>query len=189
MTALRLKLLVAGVVGCCSAIAPSLPSPANNVICEGILGATSIDHLRVPEGVTCNLNGTQVNGNIFVEAEATLVARAVRVEGDIQAENAAQVTVMGRSKVRGSIHIKQSRGATVLNSCIDGHVQFEGNSQPLNSEGNTIGGNLHAIRNRGGVRIFANRIGGNLQCKDNRPTPTGNGNIVRGIKADQCDRF
>ena len=165
------------------------PSPAAEFTCQGILEATTLDHLLVTDSATCNLNGTQVMGNITVESGAALIARAVRVDGDLQSENAAQVTVMGRSTIKGDLLIQQSGGATVLNSRIDGNLQFEDNTQPLISEGNRIGGNLQAVGNQGGLKIFTNRIGGNLQCKNNRPAPTGNGNVVRGIKADQCDRF
>ncbi len=117
------------------------------------------------------------------------MAREVQVDGNIQAENAAQVSIIGRSRVEGNVQIKQSGGATVLNSRINGDLQFDDNTRALASENNYIGGNLQAFQNRGGLRVFSNRIDGNLQCKANRPAPTGRANIVRGIKADQCDRL
>jgi hypothetical protein len=39
------------------------------------------------------------------------------------------------------------------------------------------------------VRIDGNRIDGNLQCKANRPPPTGGGNVVQGNEEDQCARL
>lgn len=36
------------------------------------------------------------------------------------------------------------------------------------------------------MKILANRIDGNLQCKENVPPPTGGDNIVQGSKEDQC---
>jgi hypothetical protein len=41
---------------------------------------------------------------------------------------------------------------------------------------------LQAFKNTGGVSITRNVIDGNLQCKENRPPPTGGGNIVDGKK-------
>ena len=35
----------------------------------------------------------------------------------------------------------------------------------------------------------AKRVDGNLQCKGNRPRPTGGGNVVQGDKEDQCRSF
>ncbi|MBW4556972.1 MAG: hypothetical protein KME59_13680 [Trichormus sp. ATA11-4-KO1] len=46
-----------------------------------------------------------------------------------------------------------------------------------------------AFQNTGGLTIKNNRIDGNLQCKENRPAPTGGGNIVQGNKEDQCSRL
>lgn len=48
---------------------------------------------------------------------------------------------------------------------------------------------MRVFQNHGGVRIAGNLIDGNLQCKENRPAPTGGGNRVRGNKEDQCSRL
>ena len=45
------------------------------------------------------------------------------------------------------------------------------------------------IKNAGGVTLASNHVDGNLQCKENRPAPTGSGNIVQGNKEDQCARL
>ena len=34
--------------------------------------------------------------------------------------------------------------------------------------------------------ITGNRVGGNLQCKENTPPPTGGANVVQGNAEDQC---
>ena len=33
------------------------------------------------------------------------------------------------------------------------------------------------------------RVDGNLQCKENRPAPSGSRNVVQGNKEDQCANF
>jgi hypothetical protein len=48
---------------------------------------------------------------------------------------------------------------------------------------------LQAFQNRGGLTVVGNEIDGNLQCKENAPAPSGNGNVVQGNKEDQCANF
>ena len=144
---------------------------------------------RVPQNATCTLNGTQVDGNIFVENNATLLADDVHVNGNIQAENAARVNVYPGSFVGGNIQIKQSGAADIHGVDIHGELYFDDNDLFLNAANNTIGGNLQAFQNTGGVSIISNTIGANLQCKENIPPPTGGGNIVDGNMEDQCKNF
>lgn len=182
-------LLLAGLVSLAGAIAHPAPSYADEIACRGTLGAVRVDNLRVPNGATCILNGTRVQGNIRVGSRAILTATRVSVNGNIQAENAARVVVSAQSVVVGNIQIKQSQAAIINNTRIGGDLQFEENTRPLHAERNTIGGNLQAFKNRGGLRVLSNRIDGNLQCKENCPAPTGRGNFVQGNKEDQCARF
>jgi hypothetical protein len=115
-----------------------------------------------------------VDGNALVEGDATLVARGVRVGGNIQAENHDRVVVEHRtvgsrairSRVGGSIQIEQGGGGKLLRS--------------------TVGGDIQLFDNVGRFEVRANRVDGNLQCKGNRPRPAGGGNVVEGNKEDQC---
>jgi DNA-binding protein YbaB len=162
---------------------------ADDYSCTGTVGAITVDNLRVPQNATCTLEGTQVEGNIFVESNATLYAYNVDVDGNIQAENAAVVNVYPGSSVSGSIQIVQSGAADIQGVDINSDLYFDDNDLFLNAANNTIGGNLQAFQNTGGVSINGNTIGGNLQCKENVPPPTGGGNIVEGSTEDQCADF
>jgi hypothetical protein len=42
------------------------------------------------------------------------------------------------------------------------------------------------IGNSGGASIVGNVVDGNLECKENRPAPTGRRNVVGESKLDQC---
>jgi hypothetical protein len=183
----RIALLVATLA--LAVLAFAGPAYAEERTCRGSLGAITVDNLRVPQGATCTLNGTYVKGTIKVEADATLRASNVRVVGNVQAENAAQVEVLSGSRVGGSIQIKQGGGARIDSVRINGDLQFDANRRSLTANKNWIGGNLQAFQNSGGVSITSNTIDGNLQCKENRPAPTGGGNIVKGNKEDQCSRL
>ncbi len=162
---------------------------ADDYPCTGTVGAITVDNLRVPQNATCTLEGTQVEGNIFVETNATLHAYTVAVNGNIQAENAAVVNVYPGSFVGGSIQIVQSGAADIQGVDINSDLYFDDNDLFLNAANNTIGGNLQAFRNTGGISIISNTIDGNLQCKENVPPPTGGGNIVQGSLEDQCENF
>ena len=159
---------------------------AEDYICQGSLGAITADDLRVPQGATCTLDRTYIKGTIKVKSNATLRAHRVRVIGNIQAENAAQVEVLSGSTVGGNIQIKQGGRARIDGVSIKGDLQFDDNRRRLTAKRNTIGGNLQAFQNKGGLSITENTIDGSLQCKENRPAPTGGDNIVRGNKEDQC---
>jgi len=157
--------------------------------CTGTIGAITVDDLRVPQNATCTLLGTRVQGNIFVENNATLLASTIHVGGNIQAKYAAKVNVYPGSFVGGNIQIEQSGAAAIHGVHIDGELYFNDNDLFLNAANNTIGGNLQAFLNIGGVSIISNTIRGDLQCKDNVPPPTGGGNIVNGNMEDQCKNF
>jgi predicted acyltransferase (DUF342 family) len=164
-------------------------SQAEERICRGSIGAATVDNLKVPDGASCTLNGTRVQGNIVVGSNASLAATNIKVIGNIQAENATRVNVGGSSSVGGSIQLKQGKAASIVGATINGSLQMESNSGALTARNNKIGSDLQSFQNRGGVLIQSNRIDGNLQCKENRPAPTGGGNIVQGNKEDQCARL
>jgi hypothetical protein len=168
----------------------ALPSEthAEERTCRGTLGAVTVDNLRVPQNATCTLKGTSVKGTIKVERNATLNARGVRVVGNVQAENARNVVVTNSSRIGGSIQVKQGGAATVTSSRIIQDIQFDANRRYLKAN-NNVGGSIQVIGNSGGAEIFRNVINGNLQCKENRPAPTGGGNRVGGSKEGQCSRF
>jgi hypothetical protein len=161
---------------------------AEETDCRGTIGAETHDNIRVPEGASCTLLGTVVQGNIVVETDATLRASEVSVIGNVQAEGARVVGVR-HSSVGGSIQVVQGESAAVVRTRIRHDILYDENSGPLTARRNVIGGNLQAFQNTGGVSIVRNMIDGNLQCKANVPPPTGGGNVVQGSKEDQCERL
>jgi hypothetical protein len=176
-------------LGLLAAVMAPSPAFAEERTCRGTLGAVTVDNLRVPQNASCTLNGTYVKGTIKVERNATLLARGVRVVGNVQGENAKSVNVTNASRVGGSVQVKQGGAATVEASRITGDIQYDANNRYLKANRNNVGGSIQVIGNSGGAEIFRNTINGNLQCKENRPAPTGGGNVVGGSKEDQCARF
>jgi hypothetical protein len=170
-------------------LAAASPALAEETVCRGTIGATTLDNVRVPQGATCRLQGTKVKGTVKVERDATLRAEDVVVIGNVQGENARDVMVLDGSRVGGSVQVVQGRRASVRKSRINADILYDENNGPLYIVRNIVGGNVQVFQNTGGVEIRGNRIDGNLQCKANRPPPTGGNNVVQGNKEDQCRRL
>jgi hypothetical protein len=189
MTKKGIKLLAATTTAV--AVAASVPATAHaeERVCRSAIGARTLDNVRVPAGATCRLTRTYVKGTIKVQRGATLVAKRVRVVGNVQAEGARNVLVRSGSRIGGSVQVKQGRRAKVLSSRVNGDVQYDANRGLLKANGNRIGGSIQVVGNSGGARIYRNVVDGNLQCKENSPRPQGAANRVGGNKEDQCRGF
>ena len=184
---LRLRV---GVIGVLSVVAVMLPPAAlgEERSCRGTLGRVSVDNLRVPQGAKCQLNGTRLNGTIIVQRGAVLVANGVRVNGNIHGENARNVIVR-RSRVGGSIQVKQGGGATVSGTRVNHDIQFDANRRLVRAHRNRVGGSIQVVGNSGGASLLRNVVNGNIDCKENRPAPTGGRNVAGESKTDQCSRL
>ncbi|MGI8649860.1 MAG: hypothetical protein ACR2KW_05710 [Rubrobacter sp.] len=164
---------------------------ADDRVCRGTIGAATTDNIVVPQGATCNLNGTKVEGNIEVKSGAKLYAKGVRVDGNVQSEGFRVVQVSQRSFVGGDIQLDKGRSggnSFIGGSTVDGNLQLKQNYAKITAQNNVIQGDLQAESNRGGLVFKSNRIFENFQCKQNNPAPTGGGNIA-GDKEGQCARL
>ncbi len=164
---------------------------AEERVCRGTIGATTVDNLRVPQGASCTLNGTRVEGTVKVERNATLTANGIRVKGNVQSEGFKSILLRQGSVVVGSVQLENGlRGGSgrVINTSINGDLQFFSNEARMIARGNTIHANFQANQNTGGLVIENNRIAENLQCQSNNPPPTGGGNTA-GDKEGQCARL
>jgi hypothetical protein len=157
--------------------------------CRGEIGQRTVDNLRVPDGASCVLRGTVVQGTVKVERNARLKAIGVRVIGNIQGENARRVAVIRGSRIGGSVQVVQGGSAKVAGSRIKQDILYDSNAARLVARNNRVVGSIQAFQNKGGVAILRNRVNGNLQCKANSPRPVGGGNRVGGNKEDQCARL
>jgi hypothetical protein len=165
------------------------PAAAEERSCRRTIGRVTVDNLRVPQGAICVLQGTFVKGTVKVERNARLTASRVRVIGNVQGENAANVRVLAGSRVGGSVQVVQGRAARVAGSRITGSILFDEQRGYVRAARNRVGADVQAFKNTGGSSFRSNRIDGNLQCKENVPRPTGGGNVVHGNKEDQCARL
>ena len=186
-----LTAVVALALAVAALLAAAPAAPAEERVCRGTIGATTVDNLRVPQGASCTLNGTRVEGTVLVERNATLVGTGIRVKGNVQSEGFKSILLRQGSVVVGSVQLENGlRGGSgrVLNARINGDLQFSSNGARMVARGNTILANFQANQNTGGLVIENNRISENLQCQSNNPPPTGGGNTA-GDKEGQCARL
>ncbi len=103
-----------------------------------------------------------MEGNVIVASGARLEASGVSVDGNVQADGQAAVTVDGDSFVGGDVQVENGAAASVSSSDIDGNIQIEPNA--------------------GAIIVTDNIVGGDIQVNAN----TGGGNTVAGNKEGQC---
>ncbi len=180
--------IMALLVALAALLMASSAAQAEERVCRGTIGAATVDNLLVPQGASCTLNGTRVEGTVKVERNATLTANAIRVKGNVQSEGFRNILIRQGSRIVGSVQLENvltGGFGRLLNSTVNGDVQFFSNEARMVARGNTILANLQANQNTGGLVIQNNRISQNLQCQANNPPPVGGGNTA-GDKEDQC---
>lgn len=166
-----LSAMAAGAVLAASMMMTAPAAQAGDRTCSGTIRAVTIDdNVIVPKGKTCTLVGTKVKGNIEVRSGATLKASKVRVDGNIQSQGHRNVSTVD-SRVDGNIQLKSGGGVNLRRNIVEGDIQLFSN---------TKAGKKYVIRNT---------VDGNLQCKGNKPAPTGGQNKVDGNKENQCRRL
>ncbi len=182
--------MMALVMGLTALLMAASVAQAEERVCRGTIGGATVDNVRVPQGASCTLNGTRVEGTVKVERNAKLFANGIRVKGNVQSEGFRTIFLRENSVVVGSVQLENGLdggSGNVLNSRINGDLQFFSNEARMVARGNTILANFQANQNKGGLVIQNNRIAENLQCQSNTPAPVGSGNTA-GDKEGQCTR-
>lgn len=192
----KLAGIFAGLALVTTMVSVSAPAEASDVNCRSTIKGRVIDgNINVPRDAKCTLSGVTVKGDVKVQRGATAyVTGKSRVHGNVQAEGQRHVSVMSYSRVNGDVQAKEGNGAYVGGGVfVGGNVQMEKNRGKVTTISSTIDGDVQYFSNYSSTgaakQISSNRINGNLQCKSNRPAPTGGKNIVKGNKEDQCRRL
>jgi hypothetical protein len=188
-TGVRVRRFVfAGLVTALAVLVAAPGAYAETTKCTGTFnGTVTLDNVKVPRDATCTLTGTRVKGNIKVGSGATLIATNVKVGGNIQGKESTLIRVNGTtSKVGGNVQAREAENVILTNVKVGGAVQLkEGDFATLTS--NKIKGDVQLFENFDTLTLNGNRIGANLQCKENWANPIGVGNLVRGSAEDQCE--
>lgn len=162
---------------------------ANPEACRGTIGAITVEDVKVPQGASCTLNGTRVQGNVEIDRGGTLRATRTVVGGNVQSQRHALVTIRESSRVGGSVQLEAGGEVQVADSRVDGSIQLKSNTRHVGVARSVVGSDIQLFSNSGGSLVRGNRVDGNLQCKGNVPAPTGGSNVVQGNKEDQCARL
>ena len=135
---------------------------------------------------SCVLTGTDVKGNVTLFSGGSLIARNVRIRGNLEGSRADFVD-LERSRVDGTVRLAEMVGdvSSIELADLRHDVALTSNRSRLEILNNTIAGDLLATGNTGGLLISGNSIGTDLQCAANTPTPYGIGNRVDGQKEGQ----
>src|SRR4028118_1889955 len=99
--------MLALMMGLAALLAVADTAQAAERTCRGTIGSATVDNLRVPQGASCTLNETKVEGTVKVERSATLVANTVRVKGNVQSEGFKNITLRQNSVVVGSVQLEK----------------------------------------------------------------------------------
>lgn len=147
-----------------------------------------LDNVKVPGGAFCGLLDVEVEGNVQAEeGGSSLLLHESIVDGDVQAKQAAFVSVVG-NRVGGNIQVVETRPGE--NNAVDGNdvtgsIQVEKNEASFSIDDNDVGGNIQVVENVDGVTVRFNYADGDIQCKENSPDPITAGNTAGGDR--ECD--
>jgi hypothetical protein len=135
----------------------------------------------------CELDGTDVRGNVTLFAGGSLTARNARIRGNLTG-NRANFVDLDRSRVDGNVELEELVGdaSTLERTEVRGNVEVRANRSKLDFLNNELSGDLLVFSNTGGVLISGNAIDDDLRCTGNTPVPTGVGNRVDGTAQGQC---
>jgi hypothetical protein len=135
----------------------------------------------------CELDGTDVRGNVTLFAGGSLTARNARIRGNLTGTRANFVD-LDRSQVDGNVQLDEFVGdqSTLERTEVRGNVEARSNRSKLDFVNNDLSGDLLVFSNTGGVLISGNAIDDDLRCTGNTPVPTGVGNRVDGTAQGQC---
>jgi hypothetical protein len=136
----------------------------------------------------CELSNVEIRGNVTLFAGGSLIARDVRVRGNLEGSRADFVDLDG-SRIDGHLKLLEFVGdlSTLESTEVRGDVDLTDNRSRLELTNNDLGGDLRVFGNTGGVLLAGNAIDDDLRCGGNAPAPTGTANQVDDDASGQCE--
>ena len=140
----------------------------------------------VPDDATCTLDGTTVQGSIVVKSRATLRATGVTLSGTVAGEGPGTVDVRSSSIGNGVSISKGGAGRLGHAGLEQRHGRTPARRRPRYRRAERQRGRRqHPGEHEHRRADDTGRIVNGLQCQDNRPAPTGGGNVA-AQKQGQC---
>lgn len=161
---------------------------AQNVFCSPAVGRGRVD-ANLDVATRCELEGADVRGNVTLFAGGSLIARDVRIRGDL-AGNGGDFVDVRDGRIDGDLRLEQMVGdvSRIEDTNVRGGVTLLANRSRLELIDNEIRRDVDVVANTGGVLIVANTIDDELVCEANVPAPLGGANRVRDAddEDNQC---
>jgi hypothetical protein len=141
--------------------------------------------LRIPPNTRCMIRDVYVSGHLRLEAGASVTGTGVRVDGNVEAKHAEELTLTD-ALIFGDLKFEDGGSVTLRESHVGGKVELKSNVGSIELLDNVIEHDGKLERNRAGpFRLVGNTVDGKLECKDNEPAPSGSGNVAKHITG-QC---
>lgn len=147
---------------------------------SNVLGPVRIhDDLEIPYDTIATLNGTTLDGNVYVRSGAQLSAKGAYITGNVQAYGALLVDLKQQTFVGGNVEGEHTRSVLVREGThVGGNVQITEASSPVDVDmllvdGARVDGNVQVDESAGRVRVVNNQsqIGANVQIEENTTGP------------------
>jgi hypothetical protein len=133
----------------------------------------------VERGVECVLTDVRVLGDLRVEEGATLVATRLTVTGRLEASRATQL-VLDDARLFDELRFERGGSVTIRDSEMERKVRLKENVGSIDVSDSRIDDALQLEDNRGGPFTLYRNTTEKLECKENDPPPTGDGNVIEG---------
>jgi hypothetical protein len=194
----RLTVFIAVIVASIALAAPEAQA-APDTECRDAIGPVMVEgKIVVPDGATCTLTGTIVDGSIMVGIASTLIANGIEVTKpgtvNIQASGATKIEVTGLcktpgclsggdpeelkpSEVLGSIQAVGGGEVIIADTIIGGAVQILDNSGPVRITESRVEGAVQLAKNKGGVSVMASFLGEGVEISETEGDVLFAGNI------------
>jgi hypothetical protein len=162
---------------------------ASTTACSGVLGPVLVDNVIVPGRASCQMEGTQVSGDVVIQPGGTLGAGInTAIAGDVVVSRNATFSI-SKATIGGDVGCSRCRWIGIFETDVGGSVDVQGAAQAVFVEISSIVGDLEIVdgaagagititrggvfgdlflsRNRGPLRMVRQGVGGDLQIVEN----------------------
>ena len=141
---------------------------ASTTPCSGVLGPVLVDNVVVPGGASCQLEGTQVSGNVVVEARGAVRAEInTAIRGDVVGRRNAILSI-SRTAIGGNVGCSGCRRVNIFETEVGGSVRLQSAAEAVFVTASPIVGDLEIVAGAAGGEITRGVVFGNLLFSRNR---------------------
>ena len=155
--------------------------------CDGEIVDRTVEEVIVPEGKSCTLALVIVkNGNVQAEKAEGLVVMGSTIEnGDIEAVGVQEgVAVIGTTLTNGNIQVEKSNQESSevqlqQNHLLSGDIRVKENTDATLNGNRAGNGKIQVEKNRDAL-VFDNTASGDIECLDNDSLGSGGNRSMAG---------